>query len=57
MVQNAAQANREVNIPYRQQTRGEIISLFQEQMHSLKERLNVRDILFYYLFSTSQAPT
>jgi hypothetical protein len=46
MVQNAVWATREVNIPNRQHTRKEIISLFQEQMHILKERLNVRDTLF-----------
>ena len=44
MVQIIAQATREVNIPNRQQTQGGIISLFQAQMHSLKERLKVRDI-------------
>jgi hypothetical protein len=49
MVQNAARATREVNIPNRQHTRREIISIFQEQMRSLKERLNVRDT-FLLLF-------
>ena len=57
MVQNAVQATREVNIPNRQLTRGEIISLFQEQMHSLKERLNVHDILYLLFTSTSQVLT
>ena len=57
MVQNAARATREVNIPNRQHTRKDIISLFEEQMHSLKERLNVRDLLFllfiFYILSAN----
>jgi hypothetical protein len=49
MVQNAARATREVKFPNRQNTRAETISLFQEKMHSLKERLDVRDILLLFI--------
>ncbi|PPQ83822.1 hypothetical protein CVT24_012453 [Panaeolus cyanescens] len=44
MIQLAARATRDVNIPSRKQTRSQILNTFKEQMKGLSERLNVGHI-------------
>jgi len=53
MIEVAARATNEVNIPNRKATREEILDMFKNQMSRLKERLNVCQVLLlmlsYYL--------